>query len=342
MKISEIGETGLIRKIRNRMIFDNQSVILGIGDDACALEFPPGSLVLATTDMLLESVHFNLSTANPIDIGLKAMAANISDIAAMGGIPMYCLIALAMPRETEVKFVDDFFTGLKRMGDKYNVKVVGGDTCFSPQGFIVNLTLLGYCERERILTRSEAKPGDTIAVSGNLGLSAAGLEVLKRKLDKSKNHQIPEKFIKNAVEAHLHPEPRVTLGRFLSGSGIVHSAIDISDGLATDLNHICEESHAGARIWIDLLPINEATQKIAAAAGVNPLKFACSGGEDYELLITFEGDSKGKEIIENIAVDSGINISIIGEIVNEQEGISFLDKEGRKIEVEMGFNHFKG
>lgn len=342
MKISEIGEIGLIRKIRNRMIFKNQSVILGIGDDACALKFPPGNVVLATTDMLLENVHFNLSIANPVDIGVKAMAANISDIAAMGGTPLYCLIALALPRETEVKFIDDFFTGLTHMGDKYNVKIVGGDTCLSPKGFIVNLTLLGYCEKKYILTRSGAKPGDAIAVSGSIGLSAAGLEALNKKFDKIKNHQIPEKYIKNAVQAHLHPEPRVTLGGLLSHSGVVHSAIDISDGLVTDLNHICEESKAGARIWIDSLPISKATRKIAAAARVNPLKFACSGGEDYELLITFEGDSKGKEIIENIAVDSGTNISIIGEIVNEQEGISFLDKEGRKIEVEMGFNHFKG
>ena len=330
--LAELGERGLIARLRRRLPPPGPEVLLGIGDDAAAVTWGAETLLL-TTDTLLEGVHFRRSTATLRDIGAKAIAVNVSDIAAMGGEPRYALLALALPPSLAVTELDELYAGVHDMARQHGVTLVGGDTCAAPGGVVLSVTLVGRVDGAP-LRRSGARPGDAILVSGTLGAAAAGLAVLERGPG-----ALPPAVVEAVVRPHRVPTPRVAESQLIRASGWATAMIDLSDGLVTDLGHVAAESSVGARIDVDALPVSEATRAVARALGVDPLAWALSGGEDYELLFTAVADRAG-DLARAVTDRTGTPVHRIGEVRPLGEGVRFLDRDGRPLAVEPGFDHF--
>jgi thiamine-monophosphate kinase len=309
-------------------------VTVGIGDDCAVLEPTAGSRLLATTDLLLEEIHFRRRYAGPADIGWKALAVNLSDIAAMGGRPRWALVALACAAETTLDEVETFYEGARDVAGRHQVVIVGGDTTASPAGWLVNVTLLG--EAVTPLLRSGAHPGDVIAVTGPLGRSAAGLAVLDRP---SPPHGLGPAALAAVTAAHLRPVPRVAEGRWLGAAGGVAAMIDLSDGLASDLGHIAEESGVHCRIEMARLPIDTPTREVARALGADALAWATGGGEDYELLLTCEAGALPR-LSAGLERATGTRLHAIGTVTGAGAGVSFVDAGGREVAAAAGFEHF--
>lgn len=329
MKVRELGEFGLIEmlaQIANEVGAGCRlDLIIGIGDDAAAWQGE--GLSLGTTDMLVQDIHFTLETTTWRDLGWKALAVNISDIAAMGGIPKYAMISLGLPPDTAVNHITELYTGLAEIARKFDVAIVGGDISEAPL-LIISPSLIGTVEKDKMLTRSGAISGDRIAVTGYLGSSAAGLRMMmkeKRELDQEVSLVVSE--------AHLRPCPRVAEGRLLGKSG-VKVAIDISDGLISDLAHICRASGVEAIVRLLDIPIHPA---VKAAFGEAAISLALSGGEDYELLFTAPS-----RIIERVKQSFPTPVTVIGEITGGKPGkVILLDEAGREVEWEKrGWEHF--
>ena len=330
--LAELGERGLIARLRRRLPPPGPEVLVGIGDDAAAVAGNAETLLL-TTDTLLEGVHFRRSTATLRDIGAKAIAVNASDIAAMGGQPRYALLALALPSSLAVADVDELYAGISEMAERHGVAVVGGDTCAAPSGVVLSVTLVGRVDGTP-LRRSGARPGDAILVTGALGASAAGLAVLE-----GRARALPPDVVDAVVGPHRLPTPRVVEGRLIHASGWATAMIDLSDGLATDLDHIAAESRVGARVDVDTLPLSDATRAVAQTLGTDPLSWALSGGEDYELLFTARAD-RAADLARRVTIETGTPVHRIGEIRPRDEGVRFLDRAGRPYAATPGFDHF--
>jgi thiamine-monophosphate kinase len=308
-------------------------VLVGIGDDCAALEPEPGQRLVVTTDLLIEDVHFRRRYASPGDIGWKALAVNLSDIASMGARPRWILLALACPPTTTDAEISAFYDALHALATLHAVVLVGGDTSTSPAGWLVNVTVIG--ETPRPLLRSTACDGDVIAVTGTLGASAAGLAMLVGSagapLDEATRHAI--------VAAHLRPQPRVREGRWLGDATGVTAMIDVSDGLAIDVAHLAEESRIGIEVDLTRVPISEATRHAAAAAGTDPLRWATGGGEDYELLLTC-APGVFDELRDGLAEATGTPLHAIGRVTSTLEGVRFVDADGNPAAVATGWQHF--
>ncbi|NIA08310.1 MAG: thiamine-phosphate kinase [Nitrospiraceae bacterium] len=338
-------ERDLIAKIEDLVgpAAKDPSVLLGIGDDCAVIAPGPGRHLVTTTDTLVESVHFDLGYFDPWHLGRKTAAVNLSDVGAMGGHPRWALLTLAIRPGLAEGFWKAFSMGLMSRLSQYGVHLVGGDTVSSPDWLSVGLTLIGEVEPGKWLSRSYAEPGDLIYCSGNLGEAAAGLEYLKnRKIKKLQRRnriyrQVSRAGLRRLVDRHLDPEPRVTLGQALAARGLVRSAIDLSDGIATDLAHICDMSGIGAEVWADEVPISRALKAISKILGISPLSLALTGGEDFELLWTV---SKKNEIeVQRIATDVlGYRPFRIGKMV---VGDKVLLKTGRGTEdiTYQGYEH---
>jgi thiamine-monophosphate kinase len=294
---------------------------VGIGDDCAVLEPTRDRSLLVTTDLLLEEVHFRRRYANPADIGWKALAVNLSDIAAMGGTPRWALVAVACPGDVGPRAVAEFADAVWELASRHGVTVVGGDTSESPGGWVVNITLVGEAP-SRPKLRSGARPGDLIAVTGPLGRSAAGLARLDR---------CPDDRDELAL-AHLRPVPRVREGQVLGGFDGVTAMIDLSDGLATDLAHVARQSGVGARVDLARLPIDAATREVARLVGADPIAWATSGGEDYELLATLAPGSLWSG-------GPSVSLTIVGEITTGP-AVQYIGPDGHRATVEPGFQHF--
>ncbi len=336
MKVSELGEFGLIDLLaemaygaRDDKTASWQQLVVGIGDDAAAWHGDT-SIQLATVDSLIQDVHFSLGTASWNEVGWRAMAANLSDIAAMGGVPRYALVSLALPRHTEVDDVAALYRGMIELAQQSGVAVIGGDTVSAPLVAIA-ITILGNTRNrdECVLTRLTAEPGEQVAVTGYLGASAAGLEMLSRKL------QFDTGATTCFRNAFLHPYPRIAEGQLLLDTG-VKTAIDISDGLISDLKQICKASQVGARIEIDAVPVQPL---VKANFGDKSLELALSGGEDYELLFTGSA-----EVIDRVKQAASCPITVIGEITADEAGeVTLIDKNGSPFELgKAGWEHFTG
>jgi len=323
----------VIRSIR-RNTPSAEGVAVGIGDDCAVLEPTAGHRLLATTDLLLEDVHFRRRYAEPADIGWKSVAVNLSDVAAMGGRPRWALVALACPAETTLAEVEAFYEGARDLAARHAVAIVGGDTTASPAGWLVNVTLLG--EVRTPLLRSGARVDDVIAVTGPLGRSAAGLAVLERP-------SAPEGMTADALagltSAHLRPVPRVAEGRWLGEAGGVTAMIDLSDGLATDLAHVAEESDVRCRVDIERIPLDDAARDAAGALGADALAWATSGGEDYELLLTCEPGAFAR-LAEGLQRATGTPLRAIGVVTGHGAGVRFVDARGQEVSAVGGFEHF--
>jgi thiamine-monophosphate kinase len=313
-------------------------VLTGIGDDTAVLATTPGAALLATTDLVIENVHFRRPAASARDIGWKALAVNLSDIAAMGGTPRYALLALAVPGSAEVSEVEEFVAGLLELARAHRVGLVGGDTSATGAGWTANVTVLGeHAGQPRL--RSAARPGQLVAVTGALGRSAAGLCLLEGRRAEARAAGLSGEAEAEVVTAHLRPSPRVTEGRWLGSADGVQAMMDLSDGLATDLAHVCRESGVGARVWIDRVPVAPGARATAAAVAADPVEWAVAGGEDYELLVTLEpGAAPG--VASGLAAATGTPVTIVGEILPGSELI-FVDRAGRRVAVPSGFEHFR-
>ncbi|MCK4368073.1 MAG: thiamine-phosphate kinase [Dehalococcoidales bacterium] len=324
MKVSELGEFGLIDLLAEMAGGEkDEQLLIGIGDDAAAWQGDE-SIQLATVDSFIQDVHFPSGIAPWKELGWKALAANLSDIAAMGGLPRYALVSLALPDNTEVDDVTALYTGMLELGREYGVAIIGGDISRAPI-VAITITILGSSQKKQILTRSAAKPGELVAVTGELGAAAAGLEMLKLKL------QFDPQATACFDRAFLHPYPRIAEGQLLAEQG-VKTAIDISDGLIADLSQICKASQVGARIEVDRVPI-EPMAKVQF--GEKSIELALSGGEDYELLF-----AAGTEVIDKVKRAAPCPITVIGEIV-AGKGVTVVDRQGNPSNVvKRGWEHF--
>lgn len=332
MTLRALGERGLIERVRRRLGTPGEGVLIGIGDDSALVAWP-GDTLLLTTDTLIEDIHFRRTTATFREIGAKALAVNLSDIAAMGGEPRFALLALALPAATRVADVDDLYAGLGEMAARYGVALVGGDTCAAPDRIVLTVTLVGRVEGPP-LRRSGARPGDAILVTGTLGGAAAGLAALERG-----PLPVGPEVTAPLHRAHRLPVPRVPEGRLIRASGAATAMIDLSDGLATDLGHIAAESGVGAEVRLPALPVGEATRALARALGADPWAWVVSGGEDYELLFT-AAPAQAAALAARVTDATGTPVSVIGEIRPAGDGIRFLNGAGQPVAVRPGFDHF--
>jgi len=302
-----------------------RKLVIGIGDDAAAWKGDTG-IQLVTTDSLFQDVHFRLETTPWYELGWKSLAVNLSDIAAMGGVPEYAVVSLAMPPDTEVDDVKALYQGMIALAQRFGVALVGGDTCRAPL-VSITVTVLGSAKNGKVLTRSAARPGDKIAVTGALGAASAGMEMLDKKLE------IDAESSSQLRKAFLQPEPRVLEGQSMVKLG-VKTAIDISDGLMSDLKHICDSSKVGARVEADRIPVASA---VRAHFAERALELATAGGEDYELLFTASG-----EVIDKVKAELSCPVTVIGEIVAGEPGsIVMVDARGEPVRPgKVGWEHF--
>ncbi|MEX2146794.1 MAG: thiamine-phosphate kinase [Candidatus Rokuibacteriota bacterium] len=330
------SEADIIRTITRLAGGRRRGVRVGIGDDCAVLELAAGARLVATTDLLVEDVHFRRRYASPSDIGWKAFAVNLSDIAAMGATPRWALVALACPEDGRAGEVEAFYEGALALASAHDVAIVGGDTSASSAGWMVNVTLLGEATAAPIL-RSGARPGDVLAVTGLLGRAAAGLAILQAP---APPHGLGAGTLAEVTGAHLRPRPRVVEGQWLGHADGVTAMMDLSDGLATDLPRLAAASGAGARVEVGRVPVHEATRACAHALGVDALAWATGGGEDYELLLACAPDSV-ERLAKGLAALTGARLTAIGEVTSTP-GVRYMDGRGHEVDVAPGFEHFAG
>lgn len=341
MKLSDLGEFGLIGRVRKLSRGKTSSAQIGIGDDAAAVALSPSHAMLVTSDLLIEDIHFNLSYTDYYSLGWKSAAVNLSDIAAMGGLPRFCLTALGIPRSASADHILDFYRGFNRLLRLHQTELVGGDTCSSKGGLFISVTAIGEARPSRIIARSGARPGDRIFVTGTLGDSAAGLEILQmgnaefRVRNKKDKTSTAQSATARLVERHLRPVPRVAAGLSIADSGCASAMIDVSDGLSSDLFHICEQSKTGAEILIDRIPLSVSLRRLSERLGKPALQYALYGGEDYELLFTVPPRNLRKLPFLKLPVTE------IGSITAGRT-LYMRDVAGRKQKLKPeGFDHFR-
>ncbi len=307
-----LKERQLIERIRRAAGSRRLRGVLGIGDDCAVLRLPPGEEALITTDFSLEGVHFRREWHPPESVGHRCLARGLSDIAAMGGTPRAAFLSLALPSELPQKWVDQFIAGLLKLAKKYSVILAGGDTAESPDGILADIVVLGSVPAGEAVLRSGARAGDLIYVTGTLGAALADLQLLREgKKLRPRSHQ-----------KHFYPEPRLAVGRFLREKKLASAMIDISDGLSTDLSHLCAESGTGAVIYSAAVP---------TAVG---FEFALQGGDEYELLFTARPD---RRIPKQVA---GVAITQIGEIVRGRRMKLVWPDGSQDPFVVRGWEHF--
>lgn len=339
---SSLREFDLINELRRRHGRDNPSIVRGIGDDAAVIAPPAGRHLVLTTDLLAERIHFDLRTASFEDVGYKAATANLSDIAAMGGTPQYLLVSLAIPRTGTASHVSRLYQGMMAACRPHGVRLIGGDTSASKTGWFINITLVGSVASGHALMRSGARIGNRIYVTGTLGDSMAGLELLKGQGPgrRTSRGSLPDGHRRLLIRRHLRPSARITIGQWLSTHRLATAAIDVSDGLSGDLRHICEESHVGAEIELAALPISAACRAFAAATHLEAASIALAGGEDYELLFTTPA-RLGPQL-EREAAKRGIRITRIGTITPAPIGMRTVTADGRRHPLPVtSYEHFR-
>ncbi|HZR65733.1 MAG TPA: thiamine-phosphate kinase [Terriglobales bacterium] len=320
--ISKIGSTVRAASLRKQLkLAHAREVIVGMGDDCAVIRTAPGHEILVTTDFSLEGVHFRREWHGPESVGHRCLARGLSDIAAMGAEPTAAFLSLALPVKTRQAWVDGFMRGLLKLADEFGVTLAGGDTAQSPSAILADIVVLGSISKGKAILRSGARPGDKIYVTGTLGGSAAALH----RLFSTKTKLNPKQF-----RSHLFPIPRIRVGEFLGKHKIPSAMIDLSDGLSTDLSHICESSGVGAKIYLPAIPLARVGHPLRPV----DLKFALHGGEDYELLFTAPANRKVPSEIE------GVLITCIGQITKNKQMVS-VHEGVRSILRPAGWQHFR-
>lgn len=336
-----LAEFPLIEDLARRFGGTGRDVVRGIGDDAAVLRGPSGDLWLLTTDLLAEGVHFDRATATFEDIGYKAAVANLSDIAAMGGVPRYLLVSLAIPAGRTQDEIRRLYRGMMSACRPYRVELIGGDTSSSRGGLFINVTLTGTVTTGRALTRSGARVGDLLYVTGTLGDSLAGLQLLAEARGTARAGNGLRKEVRHdLVQRHLRPTPRLAIGQLLAQRKLATSAIDLSDGLSGDLAHICTQSRVGAELDLLALPLSPACLDYAEARRKDPFQLALAGGEDYELLVTVPPGNRTQ--VERLARSLGCRLSRIGRIQSPRLGLTVIGPDGSSHALAItGYRHFE-
>ncbi len=330
----EIGEFEFIERIAAPGLVRPADVRCGIGDDCAVLGRGKERARLITSDLMVEGVHFVVEASVACWLGHKLLAVNLSDIAAMGGEPREALVSVAVPPDFDVGYMERVYDGLRASAARFGVNVVGGDTTRNTGPLVMNLTLTGEMDQDRVCYRSGARPGDLIYVSGTLGDSAAGL-----KLALGDEVGVSEEDRDFLLGRHHRPEPRLALGQALAASGAVTAMLDLSDGMASDLRHICRQSRVSAVIAETMIPVSPAFRRFCELSNVGTRSLAISGGEDYELLFTVAPG--GSNDIEALAGQS--RICRIGRIETGDGRIYLENAEGARTKLEArGFDHFSG
>jgi thiamine-monophosphate kinase len=322
----QLGEDALVRLfggMRSRGASDRRgAVVVGPGDDAAAVRPPRGGQLLLTTDLLAENVHFRRAWTSPADLGWKLAAVNVSDIAAMGGRPLWALFSVALPRGLDAAFAVGLDRGLRAAARRFGFTVVGGDTCASDDGVFLSLALLGAAG-PRLLLRAGARPGDQLWATGDLGASRLGLAALER----FGARPLPAP-LRACARRHLRPEPRLAFGAALARAGLATAAMDVSDGLSRDLGRLCAASRAGAEVHAARVPLSPGTVRAARLLGADPLEAALHGGEEYELLFT--AGPRDARRVAALGRRLGVAVTDIGRIAPRRSGIVLADADGRR------------
>lgn len=328
MELKKVGEFGLIELIKKKVYQRNKRTLVTIGDDAAVIKSSSSKYLILTTDTLLEKVHFDLSYFSFRNLGHRALAANLSDIAAMGGLPVTALVTLGLPSYVSVENVLELYAGMNLLAKKFNCPISGGDLTSSPKGLFITIAVLGEVEKNFLTLRSKAKAGDLICVTGELGEVQAGLELLQ----KSKKIKFP----KSLVQKHLTPQPKIFEAREIIKKLKPNSMIDISDGLASEVSHIAKASKLGAVIYESEIPLSPKAKQVGKILNKSPLNWALYSGEEYELLFTI---SKSK-IDKPIKLSKKIKLTLVGEMKKEA-GVFLVKPDGKKEKIKKGgFRHF--
>jgi thiamine-monophosphate kinase len=332
--IAELGEFGLIARIA-AAISQPSDVLVGIGDDAAVLDTGGDELLVATCDAQVEDIHFRLRSLSSYDLGRRALAVNLSDLAAMGARPRFALVSLLLPPTLDVAVIDGIYAGLQAEATQFHLAIVGGNIARNADRLIVDITLLGTGVRGRLLRRDQARPGEVVMVTGSLGMAAAGVLLTE---DEQLAARVPAGIFAAVRAAQNVPTPRVAAGQWLAEHDIT-TAIDISDGLAADLAHICAASHVGVQLDADALPIDPDVTTVAKQAGRDPQNLALFGGEDYELLFTVPAD-RAPTLAQELFIATGVTATVIGTI--RADGHKTLVCQGRTMPlVTRGWDHLR-
>lgn len=337
-ELNELGEFGLIERIKNASVLRNPSTIKGIGDDAAVIKKDEKQVLLVSTDTLAEGIHFDLTYAPLKHLGYKAVVVNLSDIAAMNGIPEQITVSLACSNRFSVEAIEELYQGILLACERYNVDLVGGDTTSSRAGLILSITVLGTADSDKVAYRSGGKASEILCVSGDLGGAYMGLQVLEREKqsflsDPDMQPELDEK--EYIVQRQLKPEARLDIVKELVTLGIQPtSMIDISDGLASEILHLCRASGTGADIFEDKLPIDQLTYDTAREFNLDPLTVMMNGGEDYELLFTIKQEDFEK-------IKNHPSITPIGYLKDAASGVNVITKGGNSHPIQaQGWRHF--
>lgn len=332
MKLKEIGEFGFINRFANTFDGLIKGDELGIGDDCAVLTLNETESYVASTDLLVEDIHFVKGKISARELGAKSLAVNLSDVAAMGGDARFSFLSLGIPPNTDVEFLDEFMAGYSEMSEKYGVPLMGGDTTKSPDKLLINVVAIGQCKKEDIRLRSMAKPGDVICVTGMLGDSAGGLKAILGNIELSDD-------VNYLINKHHQPVPRLEEGQWLARQAGVHAMMDISDGISSDLMHILKASGVASSLNLSSIPSSDILKQLADENDWNYSDLALSGGEDYELLITVKADD-----LECIQAEFQREFSkplyAIGEVLEGAPSVSVQDGEQMSVLHNEGFNHF--
>ncbi|MSP13686.1 MAG: thiamine-phosphate kinase [Chloroflexi bacterium] len=350
MHIRDLGEFPLIDRIRQFLPPTGANVIVGIGDDVAVLAGQGDTYILAKVDSQVENVHFLRHRISPQQLGRRSLAINLSDIAASGGYPEYALVSLALPADTEVTWVDNLYQGLAQEATPYGVAIVGGNMARSPHDIYVDVFVLGRVPSRHLLLRSGARVGDRVLVTGSLGDAAAGLVLLledEERKEKGQDQSVATVVRDLSAEdqewlmSRLYtPTPRLRESAVIAPTGLATAMIDLSDGLSSDIGHICERSGVGVRLWAGRLPISRATREVARSMGKNSWDLALDGGEDYELCFTAPPEA-AEYLIATVYRETGTSVSIVGEILPATQGRRLVLEEGHEAPLDArGWEHF--
>ena len=333
-----LGEFALIDHLTESFENRNPTTIYGVGDDAAVIAISEEESLLISTDTLVEGVHFNLMYMPLKHLGYKAVAVNVSDICAMNGTAEQITVSIAVSSKFSLEALEEFYEGIKLACAHYNVDLVGGDTTSSLSGLMINISVVGRAKNDKIVYRNGAKEYDLLVVTGDLGAAYMGLQLLEREKEvfrANPNIQPDLDGHDYIIERQLKPEARKDVIEYLKELEVVPTAmIDISDGLASEILHICKSSKVGCRLYDEKIPIDAKTSMMALEFNIDPSTCALNGGEDYELLFTVKQEDFEK-------VQSNPHMSVIGHITDEKDGIYFIDKSGSAITLRaQGWKHF--
>lgn len=336
-EISDLGEFGLIERLSSRAKTKNTSTVKGIGDDAAVVDVG-GKYQLISTDMLLEGIHFDLSYVPLQHLGYKAVAVNVSDLAAMNGIPKQITVSLGLSNRFSVEAIELIYEGIHVACEEYGVDLVGGDTTSSQSGLVLSVSVLGEVSKDKVTYRGTAKANDIVCVTGDLGAAYMGLQVLEREKQEflaNPDMQPTLETYQYIVGRQLRPRARMDIIHEFEELGITpHAMIDVSDGLASDIFHICKQSDLGVAIFEDKLPIDKQAFETAAEFSIDPNACALNGGEDYELLFTIQ--QSDFDLLKNHS-----DIHTIGYMQSRDKGKAFVTRNGSVVELKaQGWTHF--